>query len=220
MVLSDFALSVLKNFASIHPELVVKKGNLQRSMSEEGSILAEAELEEITDEDFGIDDLNLFLGNVGILKNPELTYSNGCLLISDGKFKLSYRPCVPGLLFSPPDKKLVIGEPDVSFDLSGDTLTKLLRLASVNELPSLVIRNNGTNIEMVVNDTKDDTSNEVSTVVCGGYSGPDFEAQFKVDSMKMIPGDYLVEMKIGKFSKFSSKTSKLVYYVGEKKKTR
>jgi ribosomal protein S19 len=54
--------------------------------------------------------------------------------------------------------------------------------------------------------------NYVKTAV-GEYSGKEFISTFKAANLKMIPDDYHVEIKFNGFSKFTSKTRKLVYYV-------
>ena len=67
MKLNENTLSVLKNFSSINSGLVLQRGNVQKTISPEKSILVEAELEDVIPEQFGIYDLNQFLGNVTTL---------------------------------------------------------------------------------------------------------------------------------------------------------
>ena len=75
MKLSENALNVLKNFASINSGVVLNKGNVLRTISPEKSILVEATVEDDLPVPFVIYDLNQFLGNVTTLKNPELTFT-------------------------------------------------------------------------------------------------------------------------------------------------
>ena len=88
MKLSEQTLTVLKNFASINSGVVLQKGNVQKTISPEQTILFEAKLEDNIPEPFGIYDLNQFLGNVTTLKNPELTFSDKSVIMDDGDIQL------------------------------------------------------------------------------------------------------------------------------------
>ena len=48
MKLSEYALTVLKNFSTINSSVILNPGNLQCTMAPDDSIVVEAELEEIT----------------------------------------------------------------------------------------------------------------------------------------------------------------------------
>ena len=84
MKFSENTLAVLKNFASINSGVVLKAGQVQKTISPEKSILVEATLEDNLGSDFGIYDLNQFLGNVTTLKNPELTFTKDNVTLDDG----------------------------------------------------------------------------------------------------------------------------------------
>ena len=122
MKLSENTLSVLKNFSSINSGLVLQKGNVQKTISPEKSILVEAELEDIIPEQFGIYDLNQFLGNVTTLGNPDLTFTENSVLMYDGDITFNYYSCSPNLIVSPPDKELKLKQVDVSFTLTNAIL--------------------------------------------------------------------------------------------------
>ena len=139
MKLSENTLAVLKNFASINSGVVLKKGNTQKTISPEKSILVEATLEDNLDTDFGIYDLNQFLGNVTTLKNPELNFTKESVTLDDGDFALNYLACSPSLIISPPDKELALKTVDCKFDLTNVTLQKLLKIATMNSLPNLTV---------------------------------------------------------------------------------
>ena len=90
MKLSENTMNVLKNFASINSGVVLNKGNVQRTISPEKSILVEATVEDDLPEKFGVYDLNQFLGNVTTLKNPELNFTKDYVTMDDGEFSLTY----------------------------------------------------------------------------------------------------------------------------------
>jgi hypothetical protein len=77
MKLSTNTLSVLKNFSIINEGIYVKKGNVVETISKQKNILARAELPESFDNEFGIYDLNKFLGVISLQKdNPEIEFDD------------------------------------------------------------------------------------------------------------------------------------------------
>lgn len=212
MKLSENTLSVLKNFSSINSGIVLQKGNLQKTISPEKSILVEAEIEDALPEQFGIYDLNQFLGNVSTLNNPELTFSENSVLMSDGEITFNYYSCSTNLIVSPPDKELKLKQVDVSFNLTNANLSKLLRLASMNNLTHLSVVGKNGEIRLQTHEKANDTSNYASFKL-NDYTGEDFTASFKVENIKLVPGDYDVEIQLGAFAKFVSKSGKIKYFV-------
>jgi hypothetical protein len=203
MKLSENTLSVLKNFSAINSGLVLQKGNVQKTISPEKSILVEVELEDSLPEQFGIYDLNQFLGNISTLNNPELTFSDNDVVMDDGEIKFNYYSCSVNLIVSPPDKELNLKQTDVSFRLTNAVLNKLLRLASMNNLTHLSVVGKNGEIRLQTHEKANDTSN-LASFKLNDYEGEDFCASFKVDNIKLIPGDYDVEMQLGAFAKFTA----------------
>ena len=62
MRLSKDTVEVLKNFSTINQCILVKEGNKLRTISTMKNILAEADVSEVFPSEFGIYDLNEFLG--------------------------------------------------------------------------------------------------------------------------------------------------------------
>ena len=212
MKLSEQALTVLKNFASINSGVVIQSGNTQRTMSPEKSVLVEATLEDTFPCQFGIYDLNQFLGNTLALNSPDMDFNDKMVMMKDDMMTVKYSSCNPELIISPPNKELVLTDPEVSFDLSQSAVTKLLRLASMNNLPhlSFVVKNGELNL--MVHDKTNDLSNYASIKI-SDHSGEDMVATFKTENVKMIPDDYHVQVKLGKFATFVSKTKQLKYFI-------
>lgn len=212
MKLSENTLSVLKNFSAINSGLVLQKGNIQKTISPEKSILVEAELEDAIPEQFGIYDLNQFLGNVTTLGNPDLAFSENAVMMNDGDIAFNYYSCSPNLIVSPPDKELKLKQTDVSFTLTNAILSKLLKLASMNNLTHLSVVGKNGEIRLQTHEKANDTSNHASFKL-NDYNGEDFTASFKVENIKLIAGDYDVEIQLGAFAKFTSKNAKIKYFI-------
>jgi hypothetical protein len=214
MKLSQYTLEVLKSFANINPGLVIQSGTRQRTMSPEKSVLVEVDLEDNFSHKFGIYDLVQFLGNVTTLSNPNLEFSDKFVKMIDESFEMVYLSCSPEIVVSPPDKSLVISNPDVKFELTNATLSKALRLASMNSLPNLSIVGDNGELNLKIHDKANDTSNYINTKI-SDYTGDKFSATFKIDNFnrKIMPDDYDVEIKNGAFAQLKSKTKKVTYFI-------
>lgn len=212
MKLSDKTLSVLKNFSSINQSILFKGGSKLRTISVMKNILAEAEVEEDFPKDFGIYDLNQFLQSLDLHQNPELDFSeNEHVLIREGKSLSKYFFADPNVIVTPPDKSISLPSQDVCFVLSTDQLAKILKAASVLQLPDLsVIGENGV-VKLVARDKKNDTSNDFSVDV--GETDSTFSFNFKVENIKILPGSYEVVISSKLLSRFQSKDHKLTYYI-------
>ena len=212
MKLSDNALAILKNFAGINNSILVKQGNKLRTISVAKNILAEAEIKEDFPRDFAIYDLNQFLNGLSLHQDPDLDFNQDSYLsIKEGKRRVKYFFADPNVLIAPPAKEITLPSQDVCFQLDSVTLEKLTKAAAVYQLPDMsAIGENGV-IKLVVRDKKNDTSNEYAIVV--GETSDDFEFNFKVENIKIIPGAYEVVVSSKLLSQFTNTQHNLKYYI-------
>jgi hypothetical protein len=212
MKLSENTLAVLKNFAGINSGVVLSSGASQRTISPEKSILVEATIDDDIPTQFGIYDLNQFLGNLTTLRNPELTFSKEGVVLDDGELSFEYRACSANLIITPPEKELVLKSVDVTFFLPNDTLQKLIKVATMNGLPNLSVVGKNGQLLLKIHERANDTSNS-GTIQIGDYAGQDFTASFKTDNLKLLPNDYNVEIQKGAFAKFENAAKTLKYFI-------
>ena len=212
MKLSDNALAILKNFAGINNSILVKQGNKLRTISVAKNILAEAEIKEDFPRDFAIYDLNQFLNGLSLHQDPDLDFNQDSYLsIKEGKRRVKYFFADPNVIIAPPEKEIVLPSQDVCFQLDSVTLEKLTKAAAVYQLPDMsAIGSNGV-VKLVVRDKKNDTSNEYAIVV--GETSDEFEFNFKVENIKIIPGAYDVIVSSKLLSKFTNTKYNLTYYI-------
>ena len=212
MKLSDNALAILKNFAGINNSILVKQGNKLRTISVAKNILAEAEIKEEFPRDFAIYDLNQFLNGMSLHQDPDLDFNQDSYLsIKEGKRRVKYFFADPNVIIAPPEKEITLPSQDVCFQLDSVTLEKLTKAAAVYQLPDMsAIGENGV-IKLVVRDKKNDTSNEYAIVV--GETSDDFEFNFKVENIKIIPGAYEVVVSSKLLSQFTNTQHNLKYYI-------
>ena len=191
MKLSGETVDVLKNFSNIIQNILIKEGTQLRTMSTMKNILAEAPIKETFPREFGIYDLNEFLGVLTLVNDAELEFnSESHLTVNGGNVKIKYFFSDPSILTTPPES-FNPPECDVSFGVTGKTLSSVLKASAVMQLPDIVIEGN-TGASITATDLKNTTSNNY-TEQLNSETTQTFKFHFKADNLKMIQGDYQVK---------------------------
>ena len=212
MKLSDSTLAVLKNFAGINNSILVKKGNQLRTISVAKNILAEAEIPEDFPRDVAIYDLNQFLNGLSLHQDPNLDFTQDShITIKEGRRRVKYFYADPQVIIAPPEKEINLPTQEVCFQLESSSLEKLVKAAAVYQLPDLSVIGENGEITMVVRDKKNDTSNEYAVNV--GETDKEFEFNFKMENIKIIPGSYDVVMSSKLLSEFTNTQYNLKYFI-------
>ena len=212
MKLSDNTLSLLKNFSTINTSILFKQGKSLRTISVMKNILAEATINEELPKDFGIYDLNQFLNGLSLHNDPDLDFTNdNYVVIREGRSRSKYFFTEPTTIVTPPDKTMTMPTEDVSFELSTEQLDKLMKAASVYQLPDLSAIGGDGVVKLVVRDKKNQTSNDYAVVV--GETEGNFVFNFKVENLKVLPGSYDVVVSQKLLSKFTCRQHDLTYYI-------
>jgi hypothetical protein len=212
MKLSDKTVTLLKNFSSINQSILFKEGKTLKTISVMRNILAEATIEEEFAKDFGIYDLNQFLNGLNLYQNPELDFQNdGYVVIKEGKSRTKYVFADPNVIITPPDKDIALPSEDVCFLLDTKELDKLLKAAAVYQLPDLSVVGEAGVVRLVVRDKKNDTSNYYDVIV--GETDEKFSFNFKVENIKILPGNYEVVISSKLLSRFKNTSFDVTYHV-------
>jgi len=212
MKLSDKTINLLKNFSDINQSILFKKGNKLRTISVMKNIMAEAEIQEDFPKDFAIYDLTQFLRGVFLHNQPELDFANdGHVVIREGKTRSKYFFADPSVIVVPPEKSLTLPTMDVEFELAAEQLEKIRKAVLAFQLPDLSVVGEAGVVKLVVHDKKNDTSNDFQVLV--GETDGEFCFHFKVENIKVIPGDYKVSISSKLLSKFVNTDYDLTYYI-------
>ena len=213
MKLSEKTIDLLENFSSINQSILVKKGSKLRTISVMKNILAEAEVDENFEKEFGIYDLPQFLNGVNLMNDPDIDLRNeSYMILREGETtKVKFAFADPDVIISPPEKGIELPNPDVSFQLDSIQLQKLLKASSIYQLPDLAAVGNARNITLTVRDKKNDNSNEFALVV--GETDSIFEFNFKIENIKLIPGSYEVQISRKNLAKFTNSKYNLDYFI-------
>jgi hypothetical protein len=191
MKLSDKTVGILKNFSTINQNILIREGSKLRTMSTMKNILAEADVSEAFPTDFGIYDLNEFLGVLTLAKDADINFDNQAFLTAaSGTTKIKYFYSDPSILTTPPET-FNAPECDVTFNMSASVLSSVLKASAVMQLPDIVMKSEGSGVEVTATDLKNTSSNNYTESL--DAVGSTFEFRFKADNLKMIPGDYTVQ---------------------------
>ena len=215
MKLSKHTLNMLKNFSDINMSIEIKEGNILRTVSVQKNILAQAELEDSFPQDFAIYELNRFLGAVSLFDDPEFQFNGKSANIGTTKHSVDYVYCDPSMIVTPPENNITFPDPAVKFTLSQDALSQIMKASNVLGTPEIAIEG-GPHPNDVIRLKALDVSNDSTDtfkVVLDEKSGDKFRFVFKTENMKMIPGNYDVEISSKGISHFTLQGQKLEYWI-------
>jgi hypothetical protein len=216
MRLSKETYAILKNFASINSNIIIKPGNTLKTKSPGGNMYVEAKVSEDFDVDVPIWDLNQFLGVASLFNNPDLEFHDTHVVITNGRSSIEYYYAEPSLL-DVPKKDIKMPKTVIKFDLEEKDLNEIYKAANILQVNDLkLVAEDGT-IKIVVEDESKGSSNNFEIVIQEKYSGPDFEGIVEVSELKLLPGAYSVELTETILAKFNHKTLDLSYYVAVKR---
>lgn len=201
MKLSKQTINILRNFAGINTNLYINAGNTLMTVAANKTAFAIAEVEETFDTNFGVYDLGELLGVLSIFSDPDLEFSDRNLIISEGKNRIRYMPADAEVLIFPKKEPRFPEEPNAVFDLTAQNLAQITKASSVLKVPFVTFKGDGKKIVALVHDKANPNSNQFSIDV-GAESTEVFDMHVKVESLKMLPEDYTVQVSFNKILKF------------------
>lgn len=216
MKLSTNTVNVLKNFSVINEGIFIKKGNVVETISKQKNILARAELTEEFEQDFGVYDLNNFLGVLSLQKDsPEIEFDDKNILIKgfSGKSQMKYRKAAKEMILVPPDKKINMANPEISFSLSAEEIAWFTRVANQLSSPNIAFVSDGSSIQIESYDAKDDSSHINTTELSTTGTGNKYRMIFATENLKFMEGSYEVKIASKGIAHFKNTTSPIEYWV-------
>ena len=216
MKLSEHTISVLKNFASINQNLVIKEGSELQTMSAMKNIVARSGVEENFPKEMAIYDLNEFLAALSLFSSPVLEFDEQYVTIkeeSNPTNSLKYFYSDPSVVQSP-SKTITMPSEDITFELTSGDLSKMKRASAVIGAPDMVLENTDEPFKSILNaiDKKNDTANNYSLDISTNGDG-EFKFYFKVENLKLMDGSYDVSVSSRNISNFKSKNSDVEYWI-------
>jgi hypothetical protein len=213
MKISAQTLNILKNFSGINASILVKPGSVLKTLSPQNNIMAEATVTESFGTGFAIYDLSQFLSAVSLFDDADFDFQDTFVRINQGNRAIRYYFADPSMVKAASDKKVVLPSVDLAFDLTEKQLNEILKAASVLQVPEIAVVSNGASKTRVVStDTKNSTSNDFSVEV-DHESESKFKLIFKAENLKMIAGDYKVEICAKGIARFANDKLGVEYFI-------
>jgi len=217
MNLSNDTLNVLKNFASINPNIVFQPGQQLKTISESKTIMARADIVEDMPKEFGIYDLNEFLSVFNLIENPALEFEDKSVLISTPEQKVRYYFSETDILTSP-QKDIQMPNAELGVSLSEDVLNQIRKAAAVLGHTELSLKGENGLVTASVVDTKDSTSNSYTIELDkDNQCKNDFEFIVSIPNLKLLPGDYFVSISSKLISNWTNSNYPIEYFIALEK---
>lgn len=193
-------IQVLKNFSSINPSMVFKEGNTLATINPSKSVMARAKAAVEFPGTFAIYDLSRFLSTVSLFSDPEFKIQEKYMEIRQGSKKLNYTFTEPSLVVAPPEKDIKLPDPEVKFRVTADDLQEVMKALSTLGLPEIAVVGDGNTICLQAIDSKNPSGDVYSVEV--GPTNAIFKMIIRAENMKLLPGDYDVEISSKALSYF------------------
>ena len=216
--ISNDTLSVLRNFSSINPNVVLKPGQEVKTISEAKNILAVAEIAEDFPTEMGIYDLNEFLSVVNLVNDPQLNFGDNHVDVVGGNSKVKYFFSDSSILTTP-QKDITMPSCEVEVSFTHDTLSQIRKAASAlgHSEMSITATDEGVNIKVF--DSKDSSANiyNIQLANDAGYTEGQFEFVININNLKLLDGDYEVKISSKLISEWKNTTQAVRYYIALEK---
>ena len=219
MNLSNETVSVLKNFATINQNIVIKTGSSISTMSAMKNIVASAEVKEDFPTEFAIYDLNEFLASVSLFDKPSLDFKDDFVVMtedgSSGKV-LKYWYSDPSVVTTV-TKEITMPECEVSFSLENGLLSNVQKAAAIIGVPDMVLEGMDSGIALLkVTDKKNATANDYAVKIDvnndDGKNHP-YKFWFKVENLKLLSGTYDIGVSSKNISHFVNTNVGIQYWI-------
>ncbi len=206
-------LEILKNFAGINKSILIREGNLIRTMNAERTVFAHAEVEDVFTREFGVFDLTQMLSAWSLTQDPNVAYEEDHILLEKNGTEIKFFYSSPRHIKAAPNKEIVLPETIMKFDLKKEVLLEMLKASAVLKLTNLYITANS-----VVCRNPDGTGNEYKCPIVdfdiqeGKELDDDLQFNINIDAIRLIPDDY--EVYVTDIAiRFKSKSCVLEYFV-------
>lgn len=200
MQITNNTITVLKNFSTINLSIVIKEGNVLETISPSKSIWAKAKVDTTFPKRFAMYNLNKLISTLSLFENPSITFNDKDLVVSDGNKSMHLTYSDESTIIKVPEKNVKLPEIDVSVAITNSNIKDIERALGVLSVPHIVIAGDGSKIYIRAADVKNPTGDLYSIEL--GETDKTFTAVFKSENIKVLPGDYTVDICLKGISRF------------------
>ena len=217
-VLSEDTINVLKNFATINPNLVFTPGQKVKTISEAKTIMAQADIVEDMPREFGVYDLNEFLSVYNLVDQPTLEFEDKSVLINGANNQVVRYFFSETEILTTPQKDIQMPDAELGFTLTDDILNQIRKAAAVLGHTELSLKGDNGVITASVVDTKHSTSNSFSYELDRDNACKEsFNFIVSIPNLKLLPGDYFVSISSKLISNWTNNNYPIEYFVALEK---
>ena len=216
MQLSDDTISLLTNFGAINSNIVLRPGQQLKTISEAKNILAVADIVEDFPTEMGIYDLNEFLSTYSLVDDATLMFEGNSVQIANNTNRVKFYFAEPSILTTP-DKDITMPTSEVNIILTEEILSKTKKAASVLGHLDVAIIGTDDSISIKILDTKDSSANTFETDLGPNTTGHKFSFVMNISNMKIIDGEYDVQISSKLISTWTNKTKPVSYFIALEK---
>ncbi len=212
MIISKDTISVLQNFMTINPSIVLRKGNVITTMTPTDTIHAKAVVEDQFPRTVPIYDLSKFLGILALTKDDsEIDFGENSMTITQGKSTVRYAYTPENQIVSPPEgQSISIKNPDVTFELTQEVWSRLASAMRVMGFSEFAFVGEDGILSIQALSTKNVSSDTYSTNI--GETDKTFSCVVEANNMRIIPGNYTVSVVKQGLSHFKGDVAE--YWIG------
>lgn len=193
MKIDTQTVNVLKNFSLTNPSIILKPGNVIRSMSTGKNVMAKATVKTSFPKQAAIYNVNRFIAAVSMFSDPELEFGDKFVKISGDNRKVVYTYAAEDIVKNnPPERDMVLPSVDVTFTLTNEDLNAVEKAAGILDLDEYHVVGDGKKITIQADRSKDPTGDQYSVEL--GDTDKTFKAVFKKENIHFLPGTYVVEV--------------------------
>lgn len=200
MMLSPKTVQILKNFSTINPSILIKPGHCLATIATNKTVLAKANVDEEFERLVPIYALNRFLSAMSLFNAPNIEFNDNSAKISGERSSILYHYSDPQVILAPPEKEIKLPSVEVDTVVTNKAMQDVLKAMSVLGLPELAIVGDGESLTLQALDVKNSAADTFSVSI--GETDNVFRAIFRAENIKIIDGDYQVQISSKGISKF------------------
>tara|TARA_B110000908_G_scaffold67001_1_gene81086 strand:- start:271 stop:939 length:669 start_codon:yes stop_codon:yes gene_type:complete len=209
MKFSERTITILKSFSSINKSILMKEGNVLKTVTPEKTLVATATIPDVIPSQACIYDLSRFLSILGLYRDPDVEFHDKYFMIKAGKQRTKYVYADISMIHAAPEKDIQLPSADVVVDVSWEDMQSVIKAAGVLQFSEVAFVGQEGKIYLKAIDGNNANSDDYGIEV--GTTSDEFKIIIKTDNLKLLPQDYTVTLCAKGISQFKSEN--VTYFV-------
>jgi hypothetical protein len=209
MKFSERTLTILKSFSSINKSILMKEGNILKTVTPEKTLVATARIPDTIPSQACVYDLSRFLSILSLYKDPDVEFHDRYFTIASGKQRTKYVYADISMIHAAPEKDIKLPSEDVVVNVSWEDLQSVIKAAGVLQFQEVAFVGEDGKIYLKAIDGGNENSDDYGVEI--GTTSDTFKIIVKTDNHKLLPQDYKVTLCAKGISEFKSED--VTYFV-------